>query len=166
MKMFIYGAIIVGIVPVQSVLLPHLTLWGVKPDLGVVVVCLIGLISGELEGLLVGVAVGWALSLFSAQDVIPGAMLKGALGFVAGLAGRHVVYLSPLVLVVGVLAVSCLVSLVTPLVLRLNPQQDLWWAVWNVAVPQACLDAVIGGAIYWLMWSQLNIEQLMSESRM
>jgi hypothetical protein len=166
MKMFIYGAIIVGIVPVQSVLLPHLTLWGVKPDLGVVAVCLIGLISGELDGLLVGVAVGWALSLFSAQDVIIGAMLKGSLGFIAGLAGRQMVYLSPLVLVSGLLVVSCLVGLVTPVVLRLNPQQDLWWAIWNVALPQACLDAVIGGAIYWLMWSQFNIEQLMSESRM
>jgi hypothetical protein len=42
----------------------------------------------------------------------------------------------------------------------------LWWAVWNVVLPQACLDAVIGGAIYWLLWSQFNIEQLMSESRM
>jgi hypothetical protein len=166
MKALIYGAIIVGIVPVQSVLLPHVTLWGVKPDLGVVAVCLIGLISGELDGLLVGVAVGWALSLFSAEDVLTGAMLKGALGFAAGLAGRQMVYLSPLVLVSGLLVVSCLVSLVTPFVLKLNPQQDLWWAVWNVALPQACLDAVIGGTIYWLMWSQFNIEQVMSESRM
>lgn len=166
MKAFIYGVIIVGIVPVQSVVLPHLTLWGVKPDLGVVAVCLIGLISGELDGLLVGVAVGWALSLFSAQDMITGAILKGGLGFVAGLAGRQMVYLSPLVLVSGLLVVSCLVGLVTPLALKLNSQQDLWWAVWNVALPQACLDAVIGGAIYWLMWSQFNIEQLMSESRM
>ena len=105
MKTLIYGAIILGIVPIQSVLLPHLTLWGVKPDLGVVAVCLIGLINGELDGLLVGIAIGWALSLFSAQDVITGAMLKGALGFAAGLAGRHVVYLSPLVLVSGLLAV-------------------------------------------------------------
>ncbi|MDH4154036.1 MAG: hypothetical protein OEV01_09665 [Nitrospira sp.] len=166
MKTLIYGTIIVGIVPVQSVLLPHLTLWGVKPDLGVVAVCLIGLIGGELDGLLVGVAVGWALSLFSAQDVIPGAMLKGGLGFVAGLAGRQMVYLSPLVLTSGLLVVSCLVGLVTPVVLKLNPQQDLWWAVWNVVLPQACLDAIIGGVIYWVMWSQFNIEQLMSESRM
>jgi hypothetical protein len=166
MKALIYGAIIVGIVPIQSVLLPHFTLWGVKPDLGVVAVCLIGLIGGELDGLLVGVAIGWALSLFSAQDVIPGAMLKGGLGFVAGLAGRQMVYLSPLVLTSGLLVVSCLVGLVTPFVLKLNPQQDLWWAVWNVALPQACLDALIGGTIYWVMWSQFNIEQLMSESRM
>ncbi len=166
MKTFIYGVIILGIVPVQSVLLPHLTLWGVKPDLGVVAVCLVGLISGELDGLLVGVAVGWALSLFSAQDVITGAMLKGGLGFVTGLAGRQMVYLSPLVLVSGLLVGSCLLGLVTPFVLKLNPQQDVWWAVWNVVLPQACLDAVIGGAIYWVMWSQFNIEQVMSESRM
>ena len=166
MKALLYGVVVLGIVPVQSVLLPHLTLWGVKPDRGVVAVCLIGLINGELDGLLVGVAVGWALSLFSAQDVLTGAMLKGGLGFVAGLAGRQMVYLSPLVLVLGLLVVSCLVGLVTPVVLKLSPQQDLWWAVWNVALPQACLDAVIGGAIYWLMWSQFNIEQLMSESRM
>ena len=66
----------------------------------------------------------------------------------------------------GLLVVSCLAGLVTPVVLKLSPQQDLWWAIWNVALPQACLDAVIGGAIYWLMWSQFNIEQLMSESRM
>ncbi len=166
MKALLYSIIIVGIVPIQSVLLPHLTLWGVKPDLGVVAVCLIGLINGELDGLLVGVAIGWALSLFSAQDVLTGAILKGGLGLAAGLAGRQMVYLSPLVLVLGLLAVSCLIGLVTPFVLRLNTQQDLWWAVWNVVLPQACLDAVIGGAIYWLLWSQFNIEQLMSESRM
>ena len=166
MKALLYSVIIVGIVPIQSVLLPHLTLWGVKPDLGVVAVCLIGLINGELDGLLVGMAIGWALSLFSPQDVLTGAILKGGLGLAAGLAGRQMVYLSPLVLVLGLLAVSCLIGRVTPFVLRLNAQQDLWWAVWNVVLPQACLDAVIGGAIYWLLWSQFNIEQLMSESRM
>lgn len=166
MKALLYFAVIVGLVPIQSVLLPHITLWGVKPDLGFVAVCLVGLIAGELDGLLVGLALGWAMSLFSAQDLISGAVLKGAMGFVASLAGRQVVYLSPIVLMVGLLAVSCLAGLVTSFVLKLSVQQDWWWAVWTVVLPQACLDAVIGGLIYWLMWSCLNIEQLMSESRM
>jgi hypothetical protein len=166
MKGLIYFAVIVGLVPVQSVLLQHISLWGVKPDLGLVAVCLIGLLWGELEGLLVGLALGWAMSLFSAQDLISSAVLKGAVGFVAGVAGRQVVYLSPVVLVMGLLVVSCLAGLVTPFVLRLSVQQDWWWAVGTVVLPQACLDAVIGGAIYWLMWSRLNIEQVMSESRM
>jgi LytS/YehU family sensor histidine kinase len=166
MKALIYFAVIVGLVPVQSVLLSHISLWGVKPDLGLVAVCLIGLLGGELDGLLVGLALGWAMSLFSAQDLISSAVIKGAVGFLAGLAGRQVVNLSPVVLVMGLLVVSCLAGLVTPFALKLSDQQDLWWAAWTVVLPQACLDAVIGGAIYWLMWSRLNIEQLMSESRM
>ena len=166
MKGLIYCAVIIGLVPAQSILLQHINVWGVKPDLGFVAVCLIGLLGGELDGLVVGLALGWAMSLFSAQDLLSGAIIKGAVGYVAGLAGRQVVYLSPVVLVIGMLIVSCVVGLVTPLALKLSAQQDLWWAAWTVVLPQACLDAVIGGVIYWLMWSRLNIEQLMSESRM
>ena len=166
MKGLIYFAVIVGLVPIQSVLLPHISVWGVKPDLGFVAVCLVGIIAGELDGLLVGLALGWAMSLFSAQDLISGAVLKGTVGFVAGLVGRQVVYLSPAILVAGLLIVSSLVGLITPFALRLGEQQDWWWAVSTVVLPQACLDAVIGGLIYWLMWNCLNIEQLMSESRM
>jgi hypothetical protein len=166
MKALIYLAVIVGLVPMQSVLLPHLALWGVKPDLGLVAVCLIGLLGGELDGVLVGLALGWAMSLFSAQDLVSGAIMKGTVGFLAGLAGRQVVYLSPILLVMGLLVLSCLAGLVTPVALKLSDQQDLWWAAWTVVLPQACLDAVIGGVIYWLMWSRLNIEQLMSESRL
>jgi len=166
MKAFLYFVVIVGVVPIQSVLLPHISLWDVKPDLGFVAVCLVGLIAGELDGLLVGLALGWAMSLFSAQDLMSGAIMKGAVGFVAGLAGRQVVYLSPVVFVAGLLVVSCSAGLITPFVLKLSVQQDWWWAVWTIVLPQACLDAVLGGAIYWLMWNSLNIEQLMSESRM
>ncbi|MDC8450845.1 MAG: hypothetical protein LV473_21175 [Nitrospira sp.] len=166
MKALLYFIVIVGVVPIQSVLLQHISLWDVKPDLGFVAVCLVGLIAGELDGLLVGLALGWAMSLFSAQDLMSGAIMKGVVGFVAGLAGRQVVYLSPVVFVAGLLVVSCLVGLITPFVLKLSVQQDWWWAVWTIVLPQACLDAVIGGLIYWLMWSRMNIEQLMSESRM
>ena len=74
MKALIYFAVIVGLVPIQSVLLPHISMWGVKPDLSFVAVCLVGLIAGELDGLLVGLALGWAMSLFSAQDLISGAV--------------------------------------------------------------------------------------------
>ncbi len=165
MKASIYVALIVGIVPIQAVLLPHISLWGVKPDLGFVAVCLIGLLAGELDGLFVGLALGWAMSLFSAQDPFAGAIMKGAVGFIAGLAGRQVVYLSPVVLVMGLLIVSCLVGLVTPFALKLSAQQDVWWAVLTVVLPQACLDAAIGGVVYWLIWSRLNIEQWVSEYR-
>jgi len=166
MKTLSYIALIAGIVSIQSVLLPHFNVWGAKPDLGLVAVCLIGLFGGELEGLLVGLAVGWAMSLFSAQDVLSASIIKGAVGFIAGLAGRQVAYLSPIVLVLGLGAISCLIGLITPFALKLSAQQNLWWALWTIVLPQAALDAIIGGAVYWLISGHFRLEQWVSEYRL
>jgi ABC-type glycerol-3-phosphate transport system permease component len=49
MKVFWYAILIAILVPIQAVLLPHVSVWNVKPDLGLVAVCLIGLLGGALE---------------------------------------------------------------------------------------------------------------------
>lgn len=165
MKTVGYIVLITGIVSIQSVLLSHVSLGGVKPDLSFVAVCLIGLFGGELEGLLVGLILGWAMSLFSAQDVLSAVIIKGTVGFIAGLAGRQVAFLSPVVLVLGLFAVSTVVGLVTPFVLKLSAQQSLWWALSTVVLPQAALDAIIGGAVYWLISRYFSLEQWVSEYR-
>ena len=165
MKTLLYALLLAGLVPVQSILMPHLSVWGVKPDLGLVVVCLIGLFRGELEGLLVGLALGWVLSLFSAEDLASSMVSKGVVGYVAGLAGRQVVHVTPVVLIVGLLAISCFAGLFTVFSLTLNEEQDLWWAIRAVVLPQACFNAAVGGALYWLVWSRLTVERWASEYR-
>jgi hypothetical protein len=165
MKATVWATLIVGLVSVQAVLLPHATVWGVMPDLGLIVVCLVGLFEGELEGLLLGLALGWIMSLFSATDLATSMITKGAVGYVAGIAGRHVVYLAPAVLLLGILLASCVSGLLTAALLNLSDQQDWWWAVRTVVVPQAIIDAMVGGALYWLVWSRLNIQRWVSEYR-
>ncbi|MBI3357025.1 MAG: hypothetical protein HY038_09705, partial [Nitrospirae bacterium] len=81
MKALLYAILIAGLVPIQSVLLPHVSVWDVKPDLGFIVVCLVGLFGGEFEGLMVGLALGWIMSLFSAGDLIVGMVTKGGVGY-------------------------------------------------------------------------------------
>ena len=152
MKALLYAILITSLVPIQSVLLPHVSVWGVKPDIGFVVVCLVGLFGGELEGLLVGLALGWVMSLFSAEDLIFSMVTKGGVGYVAGLA-------------MGLLVASCLAGLLTVFSLKLNEEQDLWWAIRAVVLPQAFFDAMVGGALYWMAWSRLNIERWVSEYR-
>jgi len=165
MKAAVWVTLIVGLVSVQAVLLPHATVWGVMPDIALIVVCLVGLFEGELKGLLLGLALGWIMSLFSAADLATSMITKGAVGYVAGLAGRHVVYLAPAVLLLGILAASCVSGLLTAALLNLSAQQDWWWAVRTVVVPQAVIDAMVGGALYWLVWSRLNIQRWVSEYR-
>lgn len=167
MKALLYLVLLVGLVPIQSILVPHLSVWGVKPDLGLIVVCLIGLFEGELEGLLVGLALGWIMSLFSAEDLASSMVSKGSVGYLAGLAGRQVANLTPVVLVVGLLVISCIAGLFTAVSLTLNhEEQDLWWAIRAVVLPQACLNAAVGGALYWLVWNRFAVERWVSEYRM
>ena len=166
MKVIAWVVLIAALVPIQSALLPHATVWGVTPDLGLIVVCLAGVLGGELHGLLVGIALGLVMSLFSAADPVAGMVIKGAVGYVAGLAGRHVVYLSPVILAVGILVTSCFAGLLTVSLLKLSEQQDLWWALRTVVLPQSVLDAVVGAVVYWVAWSRLNVERWMAEYRM
>ncbi len=166
MRVLVWSALIVGLVPLQSVLLPHASVWGVTPDIGLIAVCLAGLFGGEIHGLLVGLVLGWAMSLFSAADPVTCVTTKGAVGFVAGLAGRHVVYLSPPILALGIFVTSCSAGLLTASLLKLNDQQGLWWAIRTVVLPQAAMDTVVGSAFYWLASSRFNLERWMAEYRM
>jgi hypothetical protein len=165
MKLAVYALLIALIVPLQAIVLPHLSVWNVKPDLGLIAVCLIGFLAGELEGVLAGLALGWVMSLFSADDLGFSMLTKGGVGFLSGLAGRQIAHMTPAVLALGLMIASAMAGLVMVASLRLSDDQDLWWALRTVVLPQACFDAVVGGLVYWLAWSRLNIERFMLEQR-
>jgi hypothetical protein len=165
MKVAVYALLIVLLVPLQAIVLPHLSVWNVKPDLALVAVCLIGFLAGELEGVLAGLALGWVMSLFSADDLGFSMLTKGGVGFLSGLAGRQIAHMTPAVLALGLMIASAMAGLLMVASVRLSDDQDLWWALRTVVLPQACFDAVVGGLVYWLAWSRLNIERFMLEQR-
>ncbi|ULA63801.1 MAG: ECF transporter S component [Nitrospira sp.] len=160
MKIIVYVCAVAVLVAAQITLLPYISVWGVKPDIGLVMVCLVGLLAGELEGLLVGLFVGWAMSLFSAADLAASMVAKGTVGFLAGLAGRQVAQVTPLLMIGGLVVASTLASLMTMWSLKPNDQQDSWWMIRTIVMPQACFDAVVGGLCYWVIWSRVNLDRL------
>jgi hypothetical protein len=159
MKVLWYALLIAVLVPVQSILLPHLSVWNVKPDLGLVAVCLVGLLAGELDGLLLGLVMGWAMSLFSAEDVGYNMVTKGGIGLIAGLAGRQIAHMTLALLVLALFVASAGSGMVAGMALKLTDHQDVWWALRTVVLPQACFDAVVGGMLYWIISSRLNVDR-------
>lgn len=160
MKVLLYACAVAGLVAVHTSVLSYVSVWDVKPDIGLVAVCFIGLLAGELEGLVVGLCLGWALSLFSATDLAASMVAKGSVGFLAGLAGRQMAQITPLVLVSGLIVASTLSSVMILWSLKPNDQQDFWWLIRAIVMPQACYDAAVGGLCYWLVWSRLNLDRL------
>jgi uncharacterized membrane protein len=163
MKYLFYLILVLLLVPLQTTLLPHLSVWNIKPDLGLVAAALVGLFAGELEGLLVGLAIGWVLSLFSAGELWFSLLTNGGVGLLAGFLGRQVSQVTSISLGVGLL----LVSLATGFFAAMNFKQldvsQMWWMVESIVLPQACFDGVVGAGLYWLLSQRFDLTRLRTE---
>jgi hypothetical protein len=138
-------------------LLPHVAIWDIKPDLGLVVAALIGVLAGELDGLVVGLAIGWILNLYSAGDLWLNLVTTGGAGLFAGLLARQVAEITPTILSVGLLLLSLAGGLVAVFSMTHSSMSDTWWMVRFVVVPQACFDALVGAALLWVVEQRLTV---------
>jgi hypothetical protein len=148
MNVLIYSGLVLLLIPLQTTLLPHVTVWEVKPDVGLVAACFVGLFAGELRGVIVGLAIGVALNLFSAGELWVSLVTKAGAGFCAGMMGRHLTHMSPTLMGIGVFAVSCLSGLVD--LFTLTSLSESWWHMWSIILPQACYDAFVAAGLYWV----------------
>jgi rod shape-determining protein MreD len=80
--------------PVQSSLLDPLSLGGIKPDLALAVLYIIGLLTGPTEAALAGMAIGLVQDVGSASFIGFSGLTRGLIGFSAGLLGRRVLDLT------------------------------------------------------------------------
>ena len=157
MKYLVYAALIVFLVPCQAILFNHLVVFGVHPDLVLIAVCLIGLQAGELDAMLVGLALGFTQDVFSGGLHWENLWLKPLVGLMAGLANRNVINLTPLISLALFLALSIFSGSVMYLVKSLHrPGGDFWAAAEGIILPQACFDAILGVILLKLLqhWVQ------------
>lgn len=89
MKPLVYFAILLLILPVQAGLLDSLSLGGIKPDLALALLYIIGLLTGPAEAALAGMALGLVQDIGSASFLGLSALTKGLIGLSAGLLGRR-----------------------------------------------------------------------------
>ena len=126
MKFLFYVILVLLLVPLQTTLLPHVSVWNIKPDLGLVAAALIGLFAGELEGLLVGLAIGWVLSLFSAGELWLSLLTNGGVGLLTGFLGRQVSKVTSISLGVGLLLVSLASGLLAGMNFKYLDVSQMW----------------------------------------
>lgn len=163
MKFLFYLILVLLLVPLQTTLLPHLSVWNIKPDLGLVAAALVGLFAAELEGLLVGLAIGWVLSLFSAGEFWLSLLTNGGVGLLAGFLGRQVSQVTAISLGAGLLLVSLASGLLAAMSFKGFDVAQMWWMVQSIVFPQACFDGVMGAGFYWLLSRRFDLNRLRTE---
>ncbi|NOT24089.1 MAG: hypothetical protein HOP22_15390 [Nitrospiraceae bacterium] len=163
MKFLIYFVLVLLLVPLQTTLLPHLSVWDVKPDLGLVAAALVGLFAGELEGLFVGLAIGWILSMFSAGELWLVLLTDGGVGLLAGFLGRQVSQMTAIALGLGLLLASLLSGVFAIMNFQHLDGSQMWWMIESIVFPQACFDGVVGAGLYWLLSQRYDVIRLRAE---
>jgi rod shape-determining protein MreD len=90
MKPWVYLVILLLLDPFQASLFNPLSIGGIKPDLGLALLFIIGLITGPVEGTFAGMGIGLIQDIGSASLIGFTGLSRGMLGLLAGLLGRRV----------------------------------------------------------------------------
>lgn len=94
MKPRIYFIIFLLIIPIQASLFSRLSLAGIKPDLALALIYIIGLLTGPEEAALAGIGIGLVQDIGSASFIGMNGFTRGLVGLFAGLFGRRVLDIS------------------------------------------------------------------------
>jgi len=90
MKSGFYFMILLLLIPVQASLLNPVSLGGIKPDLALALLYIIGLLTGPGEAMIAGVGIGLLQDIGSASLIGLSGLTKGLVGLSAGLLGTRV----------------------------------------------------------------------------
>jgi len=90
MKPLVYLVVLLLIIPLQASLLAPLTIGGIRPDLALALLFVIGLVAGPVEGAFAGMAIGLIQDIGSASLLGFTSLSRGIIGLLAGLLGRRV----------------------------------------------------------------------------
>jgi rod shape-determining protein MreD len=152
MKPHVYFLILFLFIPVQAGLLDPLSLGGIKPDLALTLIYIIGLLTGPMEAALFGMALGLIQDIGSASFVGLSALTRGLIGFSAGLLGNRVLDLTSPSNSVFLAAFSILEGICIALFLLLfSGSVPFFTLAMERIIPQALYTGVLGAVLLRLL---------------
>jgi rod shape-determining protein MreD len=152
MKPRVYLGILLLIIPFQASLLNPLSLAGIKPDFALVVVFIIGLLTGPAEAAMAGMGVGLVQDIGSASLLGFSGFTRGLVGLAAGLLGAKVLDIGSPTIVLFLAAVSLAEGILISLFLQVTYGAVPFFSmISGRLLPQAVSTAVLGLVVLQLI---------------
>jgi rod shape-determining protein MreD len=135
----------------QASVMPHLAVWGVFPDLPLMLVVSWGLLRGSRQGAAWGIVSGLSVDLLSGAPLGASSLAATAVGFLAGKA--RVAALRGTFLPLGTAFLGTVIyDLAFMLVLAISGRPVVWAeTIVRIVLPSAALNALLTLGVYWLM---------------
>lgn len=145
MKPRYYALLFLLLVPLQSHAFDLISIGGIKPDLALALVFMIGLLTGPVEAALAGIGIGLLQDIASASLLGLSGLSRGAVGLAAGLLGTKVLNVSSPAVVLFLAGFSLLEGILFTLYWQMTsgatPVLQLIFAHF---LPQAVYTGVLG----------------------
>lgn len=106
MKPWVYLVVLLLFIPLQASLLAPLSVGGVRPDLALTLLFVIGLVAGPVEGAFAGMAIGLVQDIGSASLLGFTSLSRGMIGLLAGLLGKRILDIESPAIVIFLFAFS------------------------------------------------------------
>ena len=146
-----YVALMLGLIPIQTTVLDYVNIAGVRPDLCLIAAFLAGFLIVEAPGALTGMTLGFLQDLFSAGQLWINVLIKGIIGLLGGVFGRHLANATAVSVVSMLFILSALSSSVFGVWFHGGNRPDILTLMQASIIPQALYDAALGGLLYWLV---------------
>lgn len=148
----------------QTTLLEKVAILGIKPDLPLIAVFLIGLFWGEVKGVVSGLGLGYLMDLMSGGIWGIHLITKSVLGFLAGIMGRTLINMK--VMFIGILIALC--SLCQGLIFLLvssfsTSSEGASFLLSHTVLPQALYDGILGGGLFGILYRRYFSRQNMAQ---
>jgi rod shape-determining protein MreD len=159
LRFVFYGGVLLLLIPVQSILLEWVSIYGIKPDLSLWFVYLIGFLHGEWKGGLMGVLCGIIFDSFSPGKFGMNIFIKGLLGFTAGFLGRALLETKALFHFGMLFFFSIIQGILIYWFLLIGGESVIFREVFfQIILPQALYDCVLGGLMINLIFAIPQIQ--------
>jgi len=164
MKLVWYSLILLLFVPLQSILIASISLNGVQPDLGLILLYFVGLIYGETDGILFGLIIGFLMDLFSGGSLGPNLVSKTLLGWSSGMIGKTLLNVNAFFTLGSVFCLSLLNGLLSFLfAILITGGWEFWASVRWVILPEAFYDALLATVLFLLASRSIETARLKSQ---
>lgn len=155
MKISAYTVVILLLFSFQaSFLFYALNPFGIQPDLCLVIACLVGFWTGQVQGLIVGLCLGFLQDLFSASALWLNTFTKAGVGFLAGILAKNLSTRDSYSYARFLPIMAC--SLLSAIVFLLSSRMgmglgEVFYGFVSIALPQSVLDGFVAVVANWVV---------------
>lgn len=147
-----FAGALLGAFLLQVMIAPHIAVFGVMPNLLLLVVITLAFVQGSTEGAIAGFIAGLLSDLLSTGPIGAWALVLSVTGYLTGSLKQNMFaegWLAPVTVAIVAAFVADLAYLIVVTVLGVGP--GFWHALWRLVVPRTVYNALLVILVYpWL----------------